>query len=110
MSESGQMAVVDFGDLSGLGPLAAGLMRRWLRLFHVTPRTEILQTLETRSSGHGTVGRLALLPGRYAFIWKCNRRDFLDGGHFHVAPQTQAGGNSRAPGGLGLHAGGQPAS
>ena len=98
LSEGGQLEVVDFGDLSGLGPLAAGLMQRWLRLFHVTPRIEILRSLENRSNGPGTAGRLALLPGRYAFIWKCNKRDFLGGGYFHVAPQTQPGGNSLARG------------
>jgi S-adenosylmethionine-diacylgycerolhomoserine-N-methlytransferase len=58
--------VVDFGDLSGMGPLGARLMNAWLALFHVTPRAEILRRLE--SMEHGMT--LDVLPVRYAFIWR----------------------------------------
>jgi S-adenosylmethionine-diacylgycerolhomoserine-N-methlytransferase len=65
LSPSGRLHVIDFGDLKGLGRLAEGAMRRWLALFHVTPRVEFLMALE-RVAG-GTSG-LTLLFGRYAFI------------------------------------------
>jgi S-adenosylmethionine-diacylgycerolhomoserine-N-methlytransferase len=36
----------------------------WLRLFHVAPRIELLAKLEHEVR---QIGRLKLLPGRYAF-------------------------------------------
>jgi S-adenosylmethionine-diacylgycerolhomoserine-N-methlytransferase len=91
LAETGQLHVVDFGDLAGLGPLGAGLLRRWLSLFHVEPRVEILRALERRT---GDSGRIAVLPGRYAFVWSGGKRETLDLPLPDVAPQTQAGGNS----------------
>lgn len=73
LAEDGELAVVDFGDLTGLGPVAGGLLRAWLRLFHVTPRTEIVAALEGDSRDGAGDSRLTLLPGRYAFIWKSGR-------------------------------------
>jgi S-adenosylmethionine-diacylgycerolhomoserine-N-methlytransferase len=97
LAEDGTLHAVDFGDLTGMGPIAGGLLRRWLHLFHVEPRVEILQTLE-RQPNHSSdnSGQLVLLPARYAFLWTSNKRQmklFADG---HVAPQTQAVGNSPA--------------
>lgn len=72
LTEDGRVHVVDFGDLTGLGPLGRQLMRRWLALFHVEPRTEILKSIEasalknTQNHKH-----LSILPGRYAFVFDC---------------------------------------
>ena len=44
-AEQGRVHMVDFGDLTGLAP-AERAMRAWLRLFHVTPRVELLAALE----------------------------------------------------------------
>ena len=61
----GQIHAVDFGDLTGLGRMIAGILKWWLHRFHVEPRVEILQTLERhRSAG----GALRVLLARYAFI------------------------------------------
>ena len=68
LSKGGRIWVVDFGDLKGLGPAAEGALRRWLKLFHVAPRDELLQTIEQQSPP----GHLYLLAGRYAFIWTGN--------------------------------------
>lgn len=72
LTEGGRVHVVDFGDLTGLGPLGMRIMRRWLGLFHVEPRTEILGAIETgilqNTSNHN---RLSILPGRYAFVFDC---------------------------------------
>jgi S-adenosylmethionine-diacylgycerolhomoserine-N-methlytransferase len=67
LAGAGTVHVVDFGDLTGLGPLAAKGLRAWLRLFHVEPRTEILHRLEELSSPGD--GDLWVSPGRYAFLW-----------------------------------------
>ena len=66
LSPTGTVHVVDFGDLTGLGRIGREAMHAWLRLFHVTPRVEFLAALERVTRNQG---RLALLPGRYAFIF-----------------------------------------
>jgi len=67
LGPNGRVHVVDFGDLKGLGPVAEKLLRRWLALFHVAPREELLATLEAGRMRDS--GALKLLAGRYAFIW-----------------------------------------
>jgi S-adenosylmethionine-diacylgycerolhomoserine-N-methlytransferase len=95
LAENGRLHAVDFGDLTGMGPVAGGLLRRWLRLFHVEPRVEILQTLERQPNRLGdNSGQLVLLPARYAFLWTGNKRQMKLFADRHVAPQTQAAGNS----------------
>jgi S-adenosylmethionine-diacylgycerolhomoserine-N-methlytransferase len=66
----GRIHVVDFGDLRALWPAAAQALRAWLKLFHVAPRDELLAMLEAGRSCSDA--RLALLPGRYAFVFKAN--------------------------------------
>jgi S-adenosylmethionine-diacylgycerolhomoserine-N-methlytransferase len=62
----GKLHIVDFGDLGGAG-LRRQLLRRWLSLFHVEPREELLRTLEALDCGPGS---LHTLPGRYAFLFR----------------------------------------
>lgn len=69
LSPDGKIWVVDFGDLKGLGRIGERVLRRWLKLFHVAPRDELLQTIEQQS----VPGHLYLLAGRYAFIWTGGR-------------------------------------
>lgn len=69
LTPEGRLHIVDFGDLKGLGWPLESLLRRWLRLFHVEPREELLNTLE-REFSHGD--ELVLLPGRYAFVLACS--------------------------------------
>lgn len=72
LAEDGRVHVVDFGDLTGLGPLGQQIMRRWLALFHVEPRTEILGAIETGIlKNSGSHKHLSILPGRYAFVFDC---------------------------------------
>jgi S-adenosylmethionine-diacylgycerolhomoserine-N-methlytransferase len=72
LAQSGQVHVVDFGDLSGLGRLGASCLRSWLALFHVEPRVEILHGVERLSAGNKAgAGELWISPARYAFLWKC---------------------------------------
>jgi len=67
LTATGTIHVVDFGDLTGLGPLAAKGLRAWLKLFHVEPRTDILHRLQELSLPGGR--DLWVSPGRYAFLW-----------------------------------------
>ncbi|HEY1709412.1 MAG TPA: class I SAM-dependent methyltransferase [Rhizomicrobium sp.] len=73
LSPDGQIHVVDFGDLGGSG-LSRAVLRRWLAIFHVEPREELLRTLEARVNREKT--SLRTLPGRYAFLFT-GRRDAL---------------------------------
>jgi len=68
---NGYVHVVDFGDLRALPSFASGALRRWLRLFHVAPRDQLLSWLE---SGIQTRQQCSLRvwPGRYAFVMKAN--------------------------------------
>jgi S-adenosylmethionine-diacylgycerolhomoserine-N-methlytransferase len=69
LAPEGHIHIVDFGDLKTMP--GRGLLRHWLRLFHVTPREGLLQALE------GKVGEveegLNVLPGRYAFRLKTSK-------------------------------------
>jgi hypothetical protein len=65
--------LVDFADFGGLWPSTAGLLRAWLQLFHVTPRSELVSRLQKLASGRQDCG-LDLLPGRYAFVFHASIR------------------------------------
>ena len=71
LAKNGEIYIVDFGDLTGLGSVGGKLLRAWLKIFHVSPRIEILRRLEvTISQTSEKDGLLTLLPGRYAFLWR----------------------------------------
>ena len=74
LSPAGRIHIVDFGDLRGLGA-GRSLLLAWLKLFHVAPRVELLETFE-----HTQNGNLRVLPARYAFSLMltppCNSRSF----------------------------------
>jgi S-adenosylmethionine-diacylgycerolhomoserine-N-methlytransferase len=63
--------LVDFADFGGLWPLAAGLLRSWLKLFHVTPRGELVFRLQHLANRRQDC-TLDLLPGRYAFVFNAS--------------------------------------
>jgi S-adenosylmethionine-diacylgycerolhomoserine-N-methlytransferase len=95
LSETGHLHVVDFGDLTGLGPVAAGVLRAWLRLFHVEPRVEILAAIEAKTEkGTASGQRFRLLPARYAFLWTAAKDRIGTWSSHDVAVQSQQGGNS----------------
>jgi S-adenosylmethionine-diacylgycerolhomoserine-N-methlytransferase len=77
LSPNGRLHVVDFGDLKSLGWPAKTALTAWLKLFHVTPRTEFLRRLE---GVREEKKRLTLLFGRYAFIFSSARN--VDSGEF----------------------------
>jgi S-adenosylmethionine-diacylgycerolhomoserine-N-methlytransferase len=67
----GLVHIVDFGDLKKLWRPAAHGLRRWLRLFHVAPRDELLQQLEAAAKNQENY-TLHILPGRYAFCLRAS--------------------------------------
>jgi len=77
LAAEGRWHVVDFADLKGLGRLGRRILMAWLKLFHVSPRSEFLYNLEHVRPKMGT---LTLLAGRYAFVFhsqpKVNRESF----------------------------------
>ena len=86
---------VDFADLTGMGHFGAQAMRAWLALFHVTPRADIVNAMEHFKALYPKDEfDLRLLPGRYAFLLKCDGdlvgRILVE----DVAGQSQQGGNS----------------
>ena len=72
LAPHGRLHAVDFGDLTGLGRPFAKLLRGWLNLFHVEPRTEILMALENAIGANAEKhNHLWILPARYAFVLNC---------------------------------------
>lgn len=79
LSPAGRLHIVDFADLRGLGPLGAGLLLAWLALFHVRPRAELIAQIGPKAEKNATNRReiplLRMLPGRYAFLLNCSRKE-----------------------------------
>jgi S-adenosylmethionine-diacylgycerolhomoserine-N-methlytransferase len=69
LSVNGRIHIVDFGDLRNLAGPARAALRKWLDLFHVAPREELLSSLEKAG---GDSAQLHILPGRYAFLFSGN--------------------------------------
>jgi S-adenosylmethionine-diacylgycerolhomoserine-N-methlytransferase len=61
LAPGGRLHIVDFGDLAGLPRPAAGLLRAWLRGFHVAPR-DTLGTLAARIASEQGL-RLEVIDG-----------------------------------------------
>jgi S-adenosylmethionine-diacylgycerolhomoserine-N-methlytransferase len=73
LSAGGSIRIVDFGDLKGAGWIAESLLRAWLALFHVSPRSEILTALAGAET-HKEMIKLRMLPYRYAFVLALPKR------------------------------------
>lgn len=66
LGANGRVHIVDFGDLGNIARPARAALRKWLDLFHVAPREELLRALERAA---GDSGQLQILAGRYAFLF-----------------------------------------
>ncbi|BBE74003.1 class I SAM-dependent methyltransferase [Oharaeibacter diazotrophicus] len=77
VAPGGRLGVVDFGDAAGLPAFAGTALRRWLTLFHVTPRTDLPEAVRAVAlSGdwvragveprHGGYCQIALMSRRTA--------------------------------------------
>lgn len=79
LSPAGRLHIVDFADLRALGPLGGRLLLAWLALFHVKPRAELIAQIGPKAEKNATNRReiplLRMLPGRYAFLLNCSRKE-----------------------------------
>jgi len=53
LAPGGELHIVDFGDQRGLPGFFARALRRWLELFHVTPRNDLEMQLRVLADFHG---------------------------------------------------------
>jgi S-adenosylmethionine-diacylgycerolhomoserine-N-methlytransferase len=65
LAPGGRLHVVDFGDLDGMPRPFAGLLRRWLSVFHVTPR-DAMGVFATRLA-HGNGLAIAVRDGPWRY-------------------------------------------
>ncbi len=70
LAPGGSLHVVDFGDMAGLPPWFAALMRTWLARFHVSHRPEIERTLDTLARERGAVLDRIAIGRRYALLFR----------------------------------------
>jgi S-adenosylmethionine-diacylgycerolhomoserine-N-methlytransferase len=82
LGAGGRIHVVDFGDLENLVTPARLALLKWLELFHVAPRRELLRALE-KVAADST--QLRILPGRYAFLFNADQKNLacLDAALLH---------------------------
>ncbi len=62
----GRFSVVDFGFCEGLGRVPGAILHGWLKLFHVTPRAELEDAIETLARASGRPFRFDRPFGGYA--------------------------------------------
>ncbi len=74
----GTLHVVDFADMSELPRHAARALRRWLGLFGVTPRPDILDWCRSRARFEGGAVDVERLAGGYAFVLTYRRPDWAE--------------------------------
>ncbi len=68
LAPDGRLYVLDFWDQANLPPPAGRMLRSWLRLFDVVPRSDLLRTLQ-RLDQHGRLScSIAPIAHRYAFL------------------------------------------
>ena len=65
LAPGGRLHIVDFGDLGELPRVLSGVLRRWLALFHVSPRDAMSEFAGRLAATHGLVHAIAHGPGRY---------------------------------------------
>ena len=92
LSPTGRIHVVDFGDLAGLPAPARKALLKWLSLFHVSPRMELLGSLEHSREKYQ---RFQLLTGRYAFSLSAFRDAFSE--PYEAVAQRSQGAEKSGP-------------
>ena len=68
LAPRGSLHVVDFGQQEGLPRWFRGLLRGWLKKFHVTPRTSLRDVLESESQSADATFRFRTLYRGYAYL------------------------------------------
>jgi S-adenosylmethionine-diacylgycerolhomoserine-N-methlytransferase len=78
LREGGVMYVVDFWDQADLPLWFAGLLRKWLALFHVHHRPELLDYLNQLADSGRVVLQVEPVCRRYAYLARLERVDSQD--------------------------------
>lgn len=68
LKPGGRLCIVDFWDLGGWPRPLRWMLKKWLALFHVRHRPEIIQYLDSLARRDGGEFSLQFLVRRYAFI------------------------------------------
>lgn len=68
LSREGSLHIVDFGQQEGLPRWFRALLRGWLRKFHVEPRANLREVLDSESQRTGTTFRFRTLYRGYAWL------------------------------------------
>ncbi len=68
LAPRGELHVVDFGDLAQLPVWSKTVLQAWLRLYHVTPRTDLFRVSVEVARGCNGAAREARLHRGYAWI------------------------------------------
>jgi S-adenosylmethionine-diacylgycerolhomoserine-N-methlytransferase len=94
---AGTLHIVDFGDMADLPRPAAKALRKWLGLFGVTPRPDILDWCRTRARFEGGSVTCERLARGYAFVATYRRPDWAElpdepfGWHIRVGATPRSG-------------------
>ncbi|HMK90840.1 MAG TPA: class I SAM-dependent methyltransferase [Methylocystis sp.] len=67
LAPGGTLHIVDFGDQAGLPGWFKALLRRWLTLFHVSPREDLAAEVARQAEARGLSRGHTALYGGYAF-------------------------------------------
>lgn len=73
LAPGGSLHIVDFGDQAGLPRAFKVVLRRWLALFHVTPRDDLPAVSEALARENGYVGESRSPYGGYAVLARLTR-------------------------------------
>jgi len=74
----GIIHIVDFADLSGLGTLGRKALTAWLTIFHVAPRTEMIEKVQSLMRTKAAERPdFSMLPAHYAFLLNCTCEEAL---------------------------------
>ena len=75
LAPDGRLYIVDFWDQADLPPVVGTVLQRWLRLFYVEPRPDLLRTLyELDAEGHLSCS-ITSVARRYAYLATVAPRD-----------------------------------
>jgi len=75
LAPNGRLYIVDFWDQADLPPVVGTVLQRWLRLFDVEPRPDLLDTLHQLDTESHLSCSITSVARRYAYLATVARRD-----------------------------------
>jgi S-adenosylmethionine-diacylgycerolhomoserine-N-methlytransferase len=74
LAPNGAVHIVDFGDQKNMPGWFRVLLKRWLDLFHVSPRLDLAENFSAEAQSRGLSPESLVLYGGYAFYMRADRR------------------------------------